>query len=100
MLWLNLSPLVTTRTVLAHQRRMDQCVTKMMTNYCSAVGISMAEKAAKKRDRLTIDFSNLRDRIEVARADAAWNQLSLNKKIQVLLEVRLDAIEAEQATSD
>ena len=79
---------------------MDQCVTKMMTSRFLTAEISMAEKAAKKRDRLTIDISNLRDRIEVARSDAAWKQLSLNKKIQVLLEERLDAIEAEQATSD
>ena len=53
--------------------------------------------AEKKRDRLTIDISNLRDRIEAARTDPAWKQLSLNKKIQVLLEERLDAIDQEKA---
>ena len=79
---------------------MDQCVTKMMASRFLAAEIFMAEKAAKKRDRLTIDISNLRDRIEVARSDAAWKQLSLNKKIQVLLEERLDAIEAEQAAPE
>ena len=52
--------------------------------------------AEKKRDRLTIDISNLRDRIEAARTDPAWKQLSLNKKIQVLLEERLDAIDQEK----
>ncbi|MEM6251283.1 MAG: hypothetical protein AAF821_00030 [Cyanobacteria bacterium P01_D01_bin.156] len=53
--------------------------------------------AEKKRDRLTIDISNLRDRIEAARTDPAWKQLSLNKKIQVLLEERLDALDQEKA---
>ena len=52
--------------------------------------------AEKKRDRLTIDISNLRGRIEAARTDPAWKQLSLNKKIQVLLEERLDAIDQEK----
>lgn len=60
----------------------------------------MADKAAKKRDRITLDISGLRERIEVARSDPSWKRLSLNKKIQVLLEERLDVLEAEQAKDD
>ena len=60
----------------------------------------MADKAAKKRDRITLDISGMRERIEVARSDPSWNRLSLNKKIQVLLEERLNQLEAEQSESD
>lgn len=44
---------------------------------------------ATKQDRLTIDLQGLRPQIESYRDDAAWRELSLTKKIRLLIEAGL-----------
>ena len=44
---------------------------------------------ATKQDRLTIDLQGLRPHIESYRDDAAWRELSLTKKIRLLIEAGL-----------
>lgn len=51
----------------------------------------MTEK--NKRDRITLDLTGLKERIEALRSDAAWKELSLSKKIRILLQERLTEIE-------
>jgi hypothetical protein len=48
-----------------------------------------------KADRISIDLTNLRERVENTRNDSAWKALSLSKKVRILLEERLDEIERE-----
>lgn len=51
----------------------------------------MTEK--NKRDRITLDLTGLKERIENLRSDSAWKELSLSKKIRILLQERLTEIE-------
>lgn len=48
-------------------------------------------------NRVPIDLTDLRERIENARLDSAWKELSLSKKARILLQERLDQIEKEQS---
>ena len=48
-----------------------------------------------KADRISIDLTSLRERVENTRNDSAWKALSLSKKVRILLEERLDEIERE-----
>ncbi len=45
------------------------------------------------QDRVTVDLTDLRERIEDVRSDPAWKELSLSKKVRILLQERLDQIE-------
>jgi hypothetical protein len=51
-------------------------------------------------NRVPIDLTDLRERIENARSDSAWRELSLSKKARILLQERLDQIEKEQLQMD
>jgi hypothetical protein len=51
-------------------------------------------------NRVPIDLTDLRERIENARSDSAWRELSLSKKARILLQERLDQIEKEQSQMD
>ena len=47
-------------------------------------------------DRISIDLTDLRERIENALPDPLWKELSLTRKIRILLQERLDEIEFQQ----
>ena len=51
----------------------------------------MAEN--KKRDRISIDLGELRERIENVRDDTAWKELTITQKIRTLIRDQLDALE-------
>ncbi|MEM8641301.1 MAG: hypothetical protein AAGG51_21160 [Cyanobacteria bacterium P01_G01_bin.54] len=48
-------------------------------------------------DRISIDIEGLRDRIESAKDDPMWQELSLAKKVRFLLQERLSHIDEEKA---
>lgn len=59
----------------------------------------MCIKAVKLMDmanRVPIDLTDLRERIDNARSDSAWKELSLSKKARILLQERLEQIEKER----
>ena len=45
-----------------------------------------------KKDRVSIDITGLREQIDTAKTDPLWGELSLAKKIRILLIERLDQI--------
>lgn len=47
-------------------------------------------------DRVTINLTGLRERIENAVPNSLWKELSLARKIKILLQERLEQIEQEQ----
>jgi hypothetical protein len=49
--------------------------------------------AADKRDRVSVDISELRERIEAAKDDALWRETPITRKIRTLLIEKLDEIE-------
>lgn len=49
------------------------------------------------RDRLSVDVSDIKDRIENCRNDAAWRELPLASKVRVLVIERLEQIEKDAA---
>ena len=44
-------------------------------------------------NRVPIDLEGLRERVENARSDPAWKELSLSKKVRILLQERLEEVE-------
>lgn len=48
---------------------------------------------SKKRDRISIDLGDLRERIENARDDTAWQELTITQKIRTLIRDQLEALE-------
>lgn len=55
-----------------------------------------------QRDRISVDVSDIRERIEACRDDVAWAELPLTAKLRVLIRERLEEIEEEKKakTSD
>lgn len=51
------------------------------------------------QDRTSIDLSEIRERIENARSDPLWKELSLSKKVRILLVERLEQIEKDKSPS-
>ncbi len=51
------------------------------------------------QDRISIDISDLRERIENARPDPLWKELSLSKKVRILLIEQLEQVEKEKTPS-
>ncbi|BBD63541.1 hypothetical protein NIES2109_64160 (plasmid) [Nostoc sp. HK-01] len=51
------------------------------------------------QERTSIDLSELRERIENARPDPLWKELSLSKKVRILLIERLEQIEQQKTSS-
>lgn len=52
------------------------------------------------RDRLTLDITDLKERVEAARSDdPAWRELSLSGKIRALLIQQLETIEKQKESS-
>lgn len=50
----------------------------------------------RQRDRITLDITDLRERIETALSEPLWKELSLSRKIRHLLLVYLDQLEKER----
>ncbi len=48
---------------------------------------------SKKRDRISIDLGDLRERIENVRDDTAWHELTITQKIRTLIRDQLEALE-------
>lgn len=48
-----------------------------------------------QRDRVSIDLTGLIESINQCRNDATWNELSLTKRVKVLLIERLNKLESE-----
>ncbi len=44
-------------------------------------------------NRVPVDLEGLRERVENARSDSAWKELSLSKKVRILLQERLEEVE-------
>ncbi|MEW6496373.1 MAG: hypothetical protein AB1589_28195 [Cyanobacteriota bacterium] len=44
-------------------------------------------------NRVPVNLEGLRERIEHARSDSAWKELSLSKKVRILLQERLEEVE-------
>jgi hypothetical protein len=52
------------------------------------------------RDRLTLDITDLKERIEACREDdPAWRELSLSGKIRALVVKQLETLEGEQESA-
>lgn len=47
-------------------------------------------------DRVPIDLSDLRERVESARTDVWWKELSLSKKVRMLVMERLQELELQR----
>lgn len=45
------------------------------------------------RDRISVDISDIKDRVEGCRNDPAWRELSLSGKIRALVIEKLEEIE-------
>lgn len=54
-------------------------------------------QAEEKRDRVPVDITDLRDRIDAAFGkETFWSALSMNNKIRHLIERALEQVEAEE----
>ena len=49
-----------------------------------------------RKERLSIDIQDIRDRVEDCRNTAAWREMSLSQKLRVLIIERLEQIEKEK----
>jgi hypothetical protein len=49
-----------------------------------------------QRDRISVDVSDIRERVEACRDDVAWMELPLAAKLRVLIRERLEQLEAEK----
>jgi hypothetical protein len=56
----------------------------------------MDELVAAK-DRISVDITDIKDRIDLYREDPAWRELSMAGKIRALVIEKLEAKEVEQA---
>lgn len=54
------------------------------------------ELLVSQRDRISVDVSDIRERVENCRDDVAWTELPLAAKLRVLIRERLEQIEAQQ----
>ena len=59
-------------------------------------GLYEDEDFVGQSDRLSVDISDLRERVENCRDDVAWGELPLAAKLRVLIKERLDQLEAEK----
>jgi hypothetical protein len=57
------------------------------------------ELLVSQRDRISVDVSDIRERVETCREDVAWTELPLAAKLRVLIRERLEQIEAQQKDS-
>jgi len=51
-----------------------------------------------KQDRVSVNLSDIRERIETVRSDVLWKEQSLTKKVRILLQEYLDMLESEKST--
>lgn len=49
-----------------------------------------------RQDRVSVDLTDLRERIETVRSDILWKEQSLTKKVRILLQEYLDILEGQQ----
>ena len=62
--------------------------------------VPMTKDADVSRDRLTLDITDLKERIEASRQeDPAWRELSLSGKIRALLVQQLEEMEKTKAST-
>lgn len=54
------------------------------------------ESLVSQRDRISVDISDIRERVENCRDDVAWTELPLAAKLRVLIRERLEQIESEK----
>ncbi|MBD2115223.1 MULTISPECIES: hypothetical protein [Cyanophyceae] len=47
-----------------------------------------------QRDRISVDVSDIRERVEACRDDVAWTELPLAAKLRVLIRERLEQLES------
>lgn len=60
--------------------------------------VAMTKDSEVSRDRLTLDITDLKERIEASRQDdPAWRELSLSGKIRALLVQQLEEMERVKA---
>lgn len=60
--------------------------------------VAMTKESEVSRDRITLDITDLKERIEASRQDdPAWRELSLSGKIRALLVQQLEEMERVKA---
>ncbi|NEO86730.1 MAG: hypothetical protein F6J87_21100 [Spirulina sp. SIO3F2] len=59
--------------------------------------MAKTEELGRRRDRISIDVSDIREQIEQCREDVAWSELPLSAKIRVLVRERLAQIEGQKS---
>lgn len=53
------------------------------------------ESLVSQRDRISVDVSDIRERVENCRNDVAWSELPLAAKLRVLIIERLAQVEKQ-----
>ena len=59
-------------------------------------GLYEDQSLVAQSDRLSVDVSDLRERVENCRDDVAWGELPLAAKLRVLIKERLEQLESEK----
>lgn len=60
----------------------------------------MNESLMAAKDRLSIDITDLRERVETFRDTPSWRELSLSQKLRVLILERLELPDTSSATKE
>jgi hypothetical protein len=60
----------------------------------------MNESLMAAKDRLSIDITDLRERVENFRDTPSWRELSLSQKLRVLILERLELSDSHPATKE
>ena len=64
------------------------------------MGVPVTKSVEVSRERLTLDITDLKERIEISRQeDPAWRELSLSGKIRALLVQQLESMEKTKAST-
>ena len=58
----------------------------------------MNESLMAAKDRLSIDITDLRERVETFRDTPSWRELSLSQKLRVLILERLELSDKQEET--
>lgn len=60
----------------------------------------MNELLMAAKDRLSIDITDLRERVETFRDTPSWRELSLSQKLRVLILERLELSNKQESTKE
>ena len=60
----------------------------------------MNESLMAAKDRLSIDITDLRERVENFRDTPSWRELSLSQKLRVLILERLELSDKQEGTKE